>query len=154
MVGKSTMVGIRAAPLAIEWISRSRGMPPAIRHSAQFAKVQSLYGANFIYSPLLYNLLPDISKSRTGDTDSDGNLTVPGLWHGWQSSIAVIEVQRKRLLPQGDSLLKGWPYGGGRWPGCLTLRSVVRLGQAEGARERGGRGGREGKKQLRGPSPT
>src|SRR5437016_1418724 len=42
MVGKSTMVGIRAAPLAIEWISRSRGMPPTIRHSAQFAKVQIL----------------------------------------------------------------------------------------------------------------
>src|SRR5882762_11525311 len=42
MVGKSTMVGIRLPPLASEWISRSSGMPPTIRHSAQFAKVQYL----------------------------------------------------------------------------------------------------------------
>src|SRR6516225_10125940 len=27
-------------PLAVEWMSRSRGMPPTIRHAAQFAKVQ------------------------------------------------------------------------------------------------------------------
>jgi len=27
-------------PLAVEWIARSRGMPPTIRHSAQFVKVQ------------------------------------------------------------------------------------------------------------------
>jgi hypothetical protein len=53
MVGKSTMVGIRAAPLAIEWISRSRGMPPTIRHSAQFAKVQLIAAVDLFPPPFL-----------------------------------------------------------------------------------------------------
>jgi hypothetical protein len=48
------MVGIRAAPLAIEWISRSRGMPPTIRYSAQFAKVQLKVGGVIAFDDYLW----------------------------------------------------------------------------------------------------